>query len=43
MRPRTKVLLAILALLALAGAYLAYVELMTFMAEIAIDPNTIKL
>jgi hypothetical protein len=43
MRPRIKVFLAILALLVVTGAYLAYVELITFMAEIALDPNTFKL
>jgi len=43
MRPRTKVFLAIIGLLALVGVYLAYVELLTFMAEIALDPNTFKL
>jgi hypothetical protein len=43
MRPRTKVFLVILALLALTGTYLAYVELMSFMAETALDPNTFKL
>ena len=37
------VFLSIIVLLALIGAYLAYVELMTFMAEIALDPNTFKL